>query len=102
MRRVIIVVVLAMLASAPALAERPPYRFELNLGAYVPSMDTTIRIDGTGVLVLSEFAGVSLSSKPLTHRCYDWVPPRFIGACRAGADTDSPPPPVSPSTGWPV
>jgi len=48
MRRVIIVVVLAMLASAPVLAERPPYRFELNLGAYVPSMDTTIRIDGTG------------------------------------------------------
>ena len=48
MRRVIIVVVLALVVSAPAFAERPPYRFELNLGAYVPSMDTTIRIDGTG------------------------------------------------------
>lgn len=48
MKRVIVLVLFAVLASAPAFAERPPYRFELSLGAYVPSMDTKIRVDGTG------------------------------------------------------
>ena len=45
MKRVIVLVVFAMLVSAPAFAERPPYRFEFNLGAFVPTMDTQIRLD---------------------------------------------------------
>lgn len=48
MKRLIILLALVMVASAPVFAERPPYRFEFNLGAYVPSMDTMIRLDGSG------------------------------------------------------
>jgi len=48
MKRLVLFVLLAMVASAPVFAERPPYRFELNLGAYLPTMDTKIRLDGTG------------------------------------------------------
>lgn len=47
MKRIIILVLLAIVASAPAFAERPPYRFEFNLGAYVPSLDTKIRLDSS-------------------------------------------------------
>jgi hypothetical protein len=47
-KRVIVLVILAVLASAPAFAERPPYRFEFHLGAYVPTMDTNVRLDGSG------------------------------------------------------
>jgi hypothetical protein len=46
-KRVIVLAFLAVLASAPAMAERPPYRFEFNLGAFVPTMDTQIRLDST-------------------------------------------------------
>lgn len=45
MKRIIVLIVLAVLASTPVLAERPPYRFEFNLGAYLPSMNTQIRVD---------------------------------------------------------
>jgi len=45
MKRIIILVILVVLASAPVFAERPPYRFEFNLGAFVPSMDTQVRLD---------------------------------------------------------
>ena len=48
MKRVIVLFMFVVLASAPAFAERPPYRFEFNLGAYVPSMDTKIRVDSAG------------------------------------------------------
>lgn len=45
MKRFIVLAVLVVLATAPALAERAPYRFEFSLGAYVPSMNTQVRID---------------------------------------------------------
>jgi hypothetical protein len=46
-KRLIIIVALVVLASAPVFAERPPYRFEFSLGAFVPSMDTNIRLDSS-------------------------------------------------------
>ena len=47
MKRYVIGAILIALAASPALAERPPYRFEFNLGAYVPTLDTNIRIDSS-------------------------------------------------------
>ena len=49
MKRIIILAILAAgLASTPVLAERPPYRFEFHLGAFVPTLDTQVRLDAAG------------------------------------------------------
>jgi hypothetical protein len=45
MKRIVTPVILAVLASVPAFAERAPYRFELSLGAYLPTLDTSLRLD---------------------------------------------------------
>lgn len=50
MKRWIIPLAAVVVAAAPVFAERPPYRFEFNLGAYVPTLDTKIRIDSAGGL----------------------------------------------------
>jgi hypothetical protein len=47
-KRTVAAVALTCFAWAPVFAERPPNRFEVSFGAYVPSLDTRIRLDGSG------------------------------------------------------
>ena len=53
MRRLVLIAAW-LVAATPVLAERPPYRFEINFGAYIPRLDTRIRLDGPGGLLGAE------------------------------------------------
>jgi len=44
----IVSLILASVLAGPAIAEPPPVRFEVSLGAYVPQLTTNIRLDGAG------------------------------------------------------
>jgi hypothetical protein len=47
-KRTLALLATVCLSAAPALAERPPNRIEISLGAYVPTLDTQVRLDGSG------------------------------------------------------
>jgi hypothetical protein len=54
MSRWIAALVLAVLPAAPALANAPPRRFDISLGAFSPRLSTLVRLDGAGGLIGAE------------------------------------------------
>lgn len=48
---IFVLIALGLLAFTPAEADPPPVRFEINFGAYIPQLDTNIRLDGSNGLL---------------------------------------------------
>lgn len=76
MKRILALLAFICIACSPALAERAPYRFELNLGAFVPKLTTEIRVDSTSGMLgatLDFEENFNLSDREVTPvLLFDW------------------------------